>query len=248
MTPYGSLCDDFGIFVSLNTKMELPSNREAVLHFFGSLQKTFPQMTDFDCREGGEYTLEEDREQGSFRSVSLEGRRFSSGYMNPPSLAEADAHHERVLEVAPFHLDFSALDCEALDVRFEFDLLYSGNHDEVVAEALGLNTTLESLVQMPGAKVIGYEPQLMLALDDSCRLQCRLNIETRTNAYQIRTGHYPEMPISVYFTVRQYWGRMAGRSFGEAYRHQRKLCQELVDSHVIPAVLRPLMQTIGNKQ
>ena len=47
----------------------------------------------------------------------------------------------------------------------------------------------------------------MLALDDGCRLQCRLSIETRTNAYQIRTGQFPEAPISVYFTVRQYWGR-----------------------------------------
>jgi hypothetical protein len=228
--------------------MELPTSREAVLHFFTSLQKTFPQMTDFECRENGEFVLEEDREQGSYRWVGLDGRRFSSGYMNPAELSEADSHHERVLEVAPYHLDFSGLDCERFDVLFAFDFLYSGNHDEVVAEALGLNTTLESLVQMPGAKVLGYEPSLMLALDDTCRLQCRLNIETRTNAYQIRTGQFPEAPISVYFAVQQYWGRMVGRNFGEAYRQQRKTCQELVDSHIIPAVLKPLNQTIGNKQ
>jgi hypothetical protein len=248
MTPYSSLCDDFGVYVYVHTKLELPTTREAVLHFFGSLQKSFPQMTDFECRESGEYVLEEDREQGSYRWVGLEGRRFGSGYNNPPSLGEADQHHERVLEVAPYHLDFSAMDCEWLDVMFAFDFLYSGNHDEVVAEALGLNTTLESLVQMPGAKVLGYEPSLTLSLDETFRLQCRLNIETRTNAYQIRTGQFPEAPITVYFTVRQYWGRMGSRSFGEAYRQQRKACQELVDQHIIPAVLRPLNQTIGNKQ
>jgi hypothetical protein len=248
MTPYSSLCDDFGVYVYVHTKLELPTTREAVLHFFGSLQKSFPQMTDFECRESGEYVLEEDREQGSYRWVGLEGRRFGSGFNNPPSIAEADQHHERVLEVAPYHLDFSAMDCEWLDVMFAFDFLYSGNHDEVVAEALGLNTTLESLVQMPGAKVLGYEPSLTLSLDDTFRLQCRLNIETRTNAYQIRTGQFPEAPITVYFTVRQYWGRMGSRSFGDAYRYQRKACQELVDQHIIPAVLRPLNQTIGNKQ
>jgi len=33
-----------------------------------------------------------------------------------------------------------------------FDFMYTGNHDEVVAEALGLNTTLESLMQMPGRR------------------------------------------------------------------------------------------------
>src|SRR5581483_11419322 len=248
MTPYSSLCDDFGVYVYVNTRMELPTNREAVLHFFDSLQKTFPQMTDFDCRENGEFVLEEDRDQGSYRWVGMEGRRFSSGYVNPPSLEVADTQHERVLEVAPYHLDFSPLDCEALDVMFAFDFLYTGNHDEVVAEALGLNTTLQHLVEMPGARVLNYEPALMLSLDDTCRLQCRLNIETRTNAFQVRTGQFPEAPISVYFTVRQYWGRQGSKTFIEAYQRQRKLCQELVDQHIIPAVLKPLSQTIGNKQ
>ena len=43
MNPYSSLCDDFGVYVYLNTKMELPTGRETVLHFFDGLQKTFPQ-------------------------------------------------------------------------------------------------------------------------------------------------------------------------------------------------------------
>ena len=97
-----------------------------------------------------------------------------------------------------------------------------------VAEALGLNTTLERLIQMPGSRVINYEPSLMLALDEACRLQCRLSIETRTNAYQIRTGQFPEAPISVYFTVRQYWGHTPGLSFVDSFRHQRTIGEELL--------------------
>jgi hypothetical protein len=248
MNPYSSLCDDFGVYVYMNTKMELPSRRETVLHFFDSLQKSIPTMTDFECRENGEYVLEEDREQGSYRWVSLENRRFCTGYVNPPGIEDADKHHERMLESAPYHLDFSTLDCEAMDVLFAFDFVYSGNHDEVVAEALGLNTTLENVMQMPGAKVINYEPSLMLALDETCRLQCRLSIETRTNAYQVRTGQFPEAPISVYFTVRQYWGRQAAKTFMESYHNQRRICQELVDNHIIAAVVRPLAQAIAAKQ
>jgi hypothetical protein len=228
--------------------MELPSGRETVLHFFNSLQKTFPTMTDFECRGGNEYVLEEDREQGSYRWIGLEVKRFASGFVNPPSVEAADTQHERVLEIAPYHLDFGSLDCESLDVLFSFDFIYSGNHDELVAEALGLNTTLESLLQMQGTKVLGYEPSLMLALDDTCRLQCRLNIETRTNAYQIRTNQFPEAPITVYFTVRQYWAKQTGKTFIEGYQNQRKICQELVDQHIIPAVIKPLSQTIENKR
>ncbi|MGE3806351.1 MAG: hypothetical protein AB7K24_16910, partial [Gemmataceae bacterium] len=211
MNPYASLADDFGIFVYLNTKMELPAGRETVLHFFDSIQKTYPSLTDFDCRENGEFCLEEDREKGSYRWVTLENRRICSGYVSPPLVEDADTFHDRVLELAPYHLDFNALDCEALDVLFSFDFMYKGNHDEVVAEALGLNTTLESLLKLPGSRVINYEPALMLTLDEDCRLQCRLCIETRTNAYQIRTGQFADAPISVYFTIRQYWGRQGQR-------------------------------------
>jgi hypothetical protein len=248
MNPYTSLCDDFGVYVYLNTKMDLPDSRETVLHFFDRVRKTFPQMNDFDARETGEFTLEEDREQGCYRWVTLEPRRLCTGHVNPPSLEAADHLHEHILEVAPFHLDFNPLDCEALDVLFAFDFLFNGNHDEVVAEALGLNTTLESLMLLPGSRVLNYEPSLMLALDEGCRLQCRMSIETRTNAYQIRTGQFPDAPISVYFTVRQYWGRQPFKEFVESYRNQRRLCQELVDSHIIPAVVRPLAQTIATKQ
>jgi hypothetical protein len=248
MNPYSSLCDVCGVYVYINTKMELPRRRETVLHFFDSLQKIFPQMTDFDCRESGEFVLEEDREQGSYRWVTLESQRICTGYVNPPELEAADVQHERVLELAPYHLDFSPLDCEAMDVLFAFDFMFSGNHDEVVAEALGLNPTLDNLLQMPGTRVINYEPSLMLSLDEACRLQCRLSIETRTNAYQIRTGQFPEAPISVYFTVRQYWGRQPYKNFGESYQNQRRICQELVDSQIIPGVVRPLAQTIAAKQ
>jgi hypothetical protein len=248
MNPYSSLCDDFGVYVYINTKMELPNRRETILHFFDAVKKTCPQMTDFECRDSGEFVLEEDREQGSYRWVGLESRRLCSGYVNPPSLEAADAQHERVLELAPYHLDLSTIDCEAMDVLFAFDFTFNGNHDEVVAEALGFNATLENLIQLPTAKVINYEPSLMLALDEQCRLQCRLSIETRTNAFQVRTGQFPEAPISVYFTVRQYWGRQSFKNFGESYQNQRKVAQELVDNHIIPSVVRPLAQAIAAKQ
>lgn len=248
MNPYATLCDDFGLAAYLNTRMELPTGREVVLHFFETMQKSYPRMLDFDKRENGDFVLEEDRDPGHYRWVTLEAKRVCSGHVNPPELEEADAQHERVLEIAPAHLDLTALDCEALDVSYTFDFLYPGNHDEVVAEALGVRSPLESILQLPGSRVVNFEPSLMLALDEDCRLQCRLSIETRTSAYQIRTGQFPEAPISVYFMVRQYWSRSPHKSFVESYRSQRRLAQELVDSQVVPAVLKPLAATIAAKQ
>src|SRR5262249_46792952 len=189
--------------VYLNTKLDISAQRETVLHFFEAVQKSFPRMLDFDRRENGDYYLEEERDQGSYRWVTMEARRLCIGFVNPPAFEDADGTNDSLLEIAPYHLDLSGLDTESLDVLFNFDFMFAGNHDEVVAEALGVGTPLENLLQLSGSRVINYEPSMMLALDESCRLQCRLSVETRTNAYQIRTGHFPEAPISDYFTVRQ---------------------------------------------
>ena len=247
MNRYICDADDFYVNVNLNTEMELPNNRDTVLHFFEQMKKGFPDLRNFYTRENGDLVLEGDKEQDSYRWLAIEPRRLSSGQMNPDSLEEAFRQHEMVLDLAPPLLTISLLDCEALDVMFGFDFNFDGNHDEVVAEALGVGHGLEGLFDMPKAQVINYEPSVTLALDESCRLQCRLSIETRTNAYQIRTGEFPEDQISVYFTVRQYWGTGPDRSFLDSFRRQREIGEEVVQSRIIPRIVRPLAQAIASR-
>ena len=248
MNSYASLCDDFGVSTYVHSKIEMPTARETVLHFFEALQKGAPKMTEFEKRTDTEYMLEEDRESGSYRWASLDHRRLSAGYVNPPALDDADAHNERVLEMAAGHLDLGALQTESVDVLYYFDFLYQGNHDEVVAEALTAGTPLESLVQVPAARVLHYQPTMMLALDDACQLQARLSVETRTNAYQVRTNSYPESPVTVYFTVRQFWGKQPFKTFAESYHNQRRVLDELVSTYVVPQIINPLAKAISAKQ
>src|SRR4051794_34533782 len=206
MNSYSLDADDVFVNVNLNTVMDLPSSRDTVLHYFEQMKKAFPELHNLYTRDPGDLVLEGDKDAGSYRWLALEPRRLCSGHVNPSSLDDAYRQHEMVLELAPHLLTISVLDCEALDVMYGFDFSYDGNHDEVVAEALGLGHAFEGLLEAPGARVINFEPSVTLSLDDSCRLQCRLSVETRTNAYQIRTGDFPEDQISVYFTIRQYWG------------------------------------------
>jgi hypothetical protein len=248
MNSYASLCDDFGVSTYVHGKLEMPTGRETVLHFFEAVQKAFPKMTEFEKRGDSEYMLEEDRESGNYRWASLDHRRLCAGFVNPPALDDADAHNERVLELAPYHLDLSAMQTESMDVLYYFDFLYQGNHDEVVAEALTSGTPLEGLTQVPAARVLHYQPTLMMALDDGCQLQCRLSVETRTNAYQVRTGNFPESPITVYFTVRQFWGKQPFKTFVESYHNQRRVLDELASTYVVPQVITPLAKAISAKQ
>ena len=247
-TSYGSLCDDFGVSCYLLGKVEMPTGRETVLHFFESVRKAVPSMTDFEKRDNGEFNLEEDRDTGHYRWVTLDGKRLCTGYVNPPAMEDADEHIENVLEMSAAHLDLGGLQTEAVDVLYYFDFLYQGNHDEVVAEALAIGGPLENLSRLPGSRVLHFQPSLMLALDDGCQLQGRLSVETRTTAYNVRTANFPEVPVSVYFTVRQFWGKQPYKNFVDSYRNQRRLIDEIVTDYVLPNVIQPISRTIGAKQ
>ena len=151
MNRYISDADEFYVNVHLNTEMELPNNRDTVLHFFEQMKKGFPQLRNFYTRENGDLVLESEKEDESHRWLAIEPRRLCSGHFNPEALDDSFRQHELVLDLAPHLLTISLLDCEALDVMFGFDFNFEGNHDEVVSEALGVGHGLEGLFELPRA-------------------------------------------------------------------------------------------------
>jgi hypothetical protein len=247
MNQYDAGADDFYVNLNLNTEIELPNQRDTVLHYFEQMKKAYPDLRNFYRKDTGDFVLEGDKDQPSYRWLAIEPRRLCSGYVNPDTSEEAYRQHERVLDLAPHVLTISELDCEALDVMYGFDFTYLGNHDELVADALSVGPSLEGMLEVPGCQVLNFEPSITLALDDSCRLQCRLSVETRTTAGHVRTGEFPEEQISVYFTVRQYWGSGPDRSFMDSFRRQRQLGEEIIQERIIPRVIRPLAQAIASR-
>lgn len=247
MNEYSELADNFVITMNLNTEMPLPTSRDTILSFFERIQKIFPQMRNFYNRDNGDYILEEDKDQESYRWVSLEPRRICSGYYNPPSPDLAFEQHRLILELVPFMLSVSQLDCEALDFLVRFDFDYQGNHDAVVAEALGSGPINDSMNEIPGSQILNFEPSITVSLEDDCRRQARLIVETSTNAYQVRKGEFPEEAISVYFTVRQYGSLTTDSTYEETLSFLRSDSERLLEKHIIDQVLRPLSETIKTK-
>jgi hypothetical protein len=247
MNPFAAVCDDFYLTSYLNTELELPRSRDTVLHFFERISKAYPTMTNFYGREQAEFVLEEDKEPGSYRWVTLESMRVASGYLNPPTLEDCHPQTELVLDLAQPILSVGSLDCEALDVMFGFDFAYKGNHDDVVCEAFARDGRFESLLGIPGSKVVEFEPSITIALDEDCRTQARVSILTRTNSYQVRTNQFGEDAISVYFTVRRYWGLGSDVKFVDSYRRQFEQGMELLAEHVIPNIVVPLGEVISTR-
>lgn len=247
MAHYASLADDFYINVNLATEMELPGQRETILQFFERVQKRYPSMRKFYCRDKRDFVLEEDKDQGRYRWAAVEAKRLCSGQVNPASIEDAMEQHRLVLDLAPAFLSISPLDCEALDVLFGFDFAFRGNHNALLAEALGVGSALDRVAELPGARVINYEPSLTMSLDEDCRMQVRVSTETRTNAFQVRTGEFNEEQLSVYVTARQYGSLDPQTNYVEAIDRLAQVAREVVDACVVDQVLKPLARTISLK-
>jgi len=245
MLAYSSLADDFYVNLNLATEMELPGQRETILQYFERVQRRYPTMRKFYCRDKRDYVLEEDKDQGRYRWAAVESKRLCSGVVNPPTLDDALEQHRLVLDLAPAYLSVSPLDCEALDVLFGFDFAFRGNHNALLAEALGVGPAFERVGELPGGRVINFEPSLTMSLDEDCRVQVRVSTETRTNAFQVRTGEFAEEQLSVYVTARQYGSLDASSTYVDAVDRLAQLARDVVDTCVVEQILRPLARTIS---
>ena len=245
--PYCSFCDDFYINMRLGSQLALPHSRDTVLHFFERVQKQFPHMTRFRKQDNGELNLEEDRQNHAYRWMSLEARKLSSGYVNPPEISEALALHTFLLQLAPYDLGLSSVEIDYLDILFGFDMSFSGNHDEIIAESLLRDSPLTCLNEEDGAKAVDFQPTVTVALSDDCRLQARIDVVTRTNNYQVRTGDYSDDVISVYLILRRYWGDRPRESMETLLTEMADRADSLCTKYVMPRVLRPISSAIASR-
>jgi hypothetical protein len=245
--PYSSFCEDFYINARLGSQLNLPHQRETLLHFFERIQKEFPSMARFRKTENGEFNLEEDRSSQNYRWVSLESKRLSAGHVNPPDVEEALRLHKLLLQLAPFHLGVSPVEIDYLDLLFGFDLTFSGNHDEIIAESLLSDSPLNCLTEESGSKAVDFQPSVTVALSDDCRLQARIDIVTRTSSYQIRTGDYSDDVISVCLILRRYWGDRPRIPMEDLLAEMATRAEQLCDRHILPKIVRPISTAIASR-
>jgi hypothetical protein len=72
-------------------------------------------------------------------------------------------------------------------------------------------------------------------------------VETRTNAFHVRRREFPEEPISVFFTVRQYGSLPVQSSFKTVMEGIAEKAEELMEAHVVEQILKPLQLAISAK-
>jgi hypothetical protein len=205
--PYSSFCEDFYVNLRLGSQLNLPHQRETLLHFLRANPKRIPLHDPLPQNRRAANSISRKTAPAKTTAGSASNRAASSAATSiPPASSKPCKLHTLLLQLAPFHLGVSPVEIDYLDILFGFDLTFSGNHDEIIAESLLADSPLNCLTEEPGAKPVDFQPSVTVALTDDCRLQARIDIVTRTNSYQVRTGDYSDDVISVCLILRRYWG------------------------------------------
>ena len=182
MNRYICDADDFYVNVHLNTEMELPNNRDTVLHFFEQMKKGFPELRNFYTRENGDLVLGGRQGPGI---LSLAGDRAAPAVLGAVQsrVARGCLSAARVgagSGAAPADDQLARLRGTRRHVWVRLQLRRQSRRGG--GRGARRRAWPGGALRGAAAQVINFEPSLTLALNESCQLQCRLAIETRTNA------------------------------------------------------------------
>lgn len=249
-TSYGALCTDFYVNSKLSVKMDLPTERETILHLFDRLRKSEPSMDRFR-RYDNELLLESSRREPEYRYTSLRRTSLRAGHANPQDMESAYRFHRTLLDVAPHFLSISPLDVDFLEVMFGFDMECEGNHDQVVYEALFADTPLAGLMLPPGnvadesdAKILDVQPVFGASLNAEGDLQAFYEIKTRTRSRRGQAGRYQDEPLSIFLTLRKYGPVTRLEDLGDAFDTMKDTAENLATERLVPDLLTPIARQI----
>jgi hypothetical protein len=245
---YAALCDDSYINMRLGTQMKMSTDRATVLSFFERIQKIYPSMVTFhQDQRSGESSFEESRRGNSYRWLSLETQRLSSGYLNPPEPQDAYGYNRNVLETAPFYISVGTVDLDYVDVLWGFDFDFKGNHHELVAEAILNESPMGKLMDTPSARGVNFEISATVSLSEDARTHGRVWIEPRTSGAQIRSGEFVEESLSLYVIVRQWSGGKKLPELHDVYLNLVELGEKFIADHVLDQFVSPIRQAIARR-
>lgn len=245
----GAVCDEFYVSGRLYLKLELAPARDTLLHFFDRIRKEFPSLNKLRRRDPNSLMLEEEPDQqGARRWLRLDSGSLRFGQLAPARREDARRFGTMVLTQAPYHLSFSELDYDHLELTYGFDLDYRGNHDQLVAETLlGESPAVSFLFGDRSVRIIDAQPYFGIAVSPSCDLQAYVEIKSRTTTFEVRSEAYESAPITVFLTVRKYWNDEGTTALADVLGSLFSTADELATEVVVPHFVNALAAAIASR-
>jgi hypothetical protein len=242
-TSYGALCTDFYLNQKLAVKMDLPAERETILHFFDQVKKTRPGMNRFRRYEG-ELALESPRKEAAYQWLAIRRSSIRTGSVNPATMQEAFDLHTMVLQQAPFHLTVSPLDVDHLELTLGFDLECERDHDDVVYEALYGPRPIVDLAGIPDARPLDVQPVFGVSLSDNGDTQAYFEVKTRHRTRRGKSARYQHEPISIFLTLRRYGPLDNLKQLPIWLKTLAGHAETLTNERLVPDLLQPISRLI----
>jgi hypothetical protein len=242
-TSFGALCTDFSVTHKLSLKMDLPGDRETILHLMDRVRKSLPAMEQFRPYEN-ELVLESSRRDDEYRCLALQRRSIRTSFYNPPTMKKAYDFHRLLMELAPFHLTISPLDVDCVDLTFSFDLECKGNHDEVVYDALYADSPLRDLLRIEGVKVLDVQPYFSFALGKDGQVQAFFEVKTRNRTRRGNSSRYRHEPIGLFLTVRRFGPMKSVEELQTNIGELAHVAEALAAEKFVPMLLTPIARQI----
>ena len=242
-TSFGALCNDFYVNQKLALKMDLPAERETVLHFFDRVRKSMPSMSRFRRYEG-EFALESARKDAEYKWLALRRTSIRTGHVNPQTMDEVARFHRLILELAPYHLTISPLDVDYLELIFGFDLECADNHDQVIHNALIEGTPMANVLNIPGARVLDVQPMFGCTLNETGDLQAYFEVRSRPKSRRGSSKPYRHDPISLFVTLRKYGPVESVDDLQQVFDLLANHCETLAPEKLVPDMLTPIARHI----
>ena len=243
-TSFGALSTDFHITHKLSLKMDLPDDRETLLHLFEQVRKMEPGMRRFRRYEG-ELVLESSRRDPQYRWLALRRTSVRSGYSNPDQMEDGYDFHKKALELLPYQLSISPIDVSHQELWFSFDLECRSNHDEVVYDALIAETPLANLLKWPEAKITDVQPIFGFRVGGRQGWEAYFEVKTRSRGRRSRVsaGNRGE-PIGVAVSIRKYGPVDKIDDLGKNFQEMAQHAEQLAAERLVPDLLTPIARQI----
>lgn len=242
-TSFAALCTDFYVNQKLTLKLDMPTERETVIHFFDRIRQNEPAMNRLRTYPD-ELALESPRREGQYQWLALQRQSLRTGVVNPDDLPHAYRLHRLVLEVCPWFLTISPLEIESLELLFGFDFECKANHNQIIRQALLADSPMCRLLDWPDAKTLDVQPVFGLALTPRCDVQAWFEVKTRTSQAEVRRDRYRTEPLSVFMTLRRLGPIESVEALPVLFDELTALAEELAHERLLPLMIQPISRAI----
>ncbi len=243
-TSFGALSTDFHITHKLSLKMDLPDDRETILHLFDQVRKAEPGMRRFR-RYDGELLLESSRREAEYRWLALRRTSVRSGASNPDRMDGGYRFHRNILQLIPYQLSISPIDVAYQELWFSFDLECKANQDEVVYDALIADTPLANLMQWPDSTITDVQPIFGLRLGGREGMEAYFEVKTRNRGRRSGGGgRTRNEPIAVIVSVRKSGPIDKVEDLITNFDKMSHHCEQLATERLVPDLLTPISRQI----